>query len=117
MHAGTSAGRNDGFRRRRLRGLLRLRPPSSIHPETIRSSRRNVPMSETIVIEKPAENYRTKILRKCGESVEMKQKFFSQYAAQIEAMAKDMAERFQSGKKLLVMGNGGSLCDALHFCV
>jgi D-sedoheptulose 7-phosphate isomerase len=74
-------------------------------------------MNETPVIEKPAEDYRTKILRKCGESVEMKEKFFSQYAAKIEAMAKEMAERFQSGKKLLVMGNGGSLCDALHFCV
>ena len=67
--------------------------------------------------EKPVESYRGKILRKCGESVEMKEKFFSKYAEQIEAMAKDMAERFRSGKKLLVMGNGGSLCDALHFCV
>jgi D-sedoheptulose 7-phosphate isomerase len=28
-----------------------------------------------------------------------------------------MAERFSQGKKLLVMGNGGSLCDALHFAV
>src|SRR5436190_9434753 len=32
-------------------------------------------------------------------------------------MAIDMAERFIGGKKLLVMGNGGSLCDALHFSV
>ena len=63
------------------------------------------------------ETYRDKILRKCAESVEMKQKFFNHYAAQIEAMAKDMAERFQQGRKLLVMGNGGSLCDALHFGV
>jgi D-sedoheptulose 7-phosphate isomerase len=66
---------------------------------------------------KPAETYRDKILRKCAESVEMKQKFFSEYAGQIEAMAKDMARRFQQGNKLLVMGNGGSLCDALHFSV
>ena len=71
----------------------------------------------TILVEKSTESYRDKILRKCGESVEMKEKFFSKYAEQIEAMAKDMAERFRSGKKLLVMGNGGSLCDALHFCV
>jgi D-sedoheptulose 7-phosphate isomerase len=63
------------------------------------------------------ESYRDKILRKCGESVEMKEKFFSRYAEQIEAMARDMAERFKAGRKLLVMGNGGSLCDALHFCV
>ena len=74
-------------------------------------------MNGATVVEKPAEGYREKILRKCGESVEMKEKFFSKYAEQIEAMARDMAARFQSGKKLLVMGNGGSLCDALHFCV
>jgi D-sedoheptulose 7-phosphate isomerase len=69
------------------------------------------------ILEKAAETYRDKILRKCGESVEMKEKFFSKYAGEIEAMAKEMADRFSSGKKLLVMGNGGSLCDALHFCV
>jgi D-sedoheptulose 7-phosphate isomerase len=74
-------------------------------------------MNTTALVEKSTESYRDKILRKCGESVEMKEKFFSKYADQIEAMAKDMAERFRSGKKLLVMGNGGSLCDALHFCV
>jgi D-sedoheptulose 7-phosphate isomerase len=74
-------------------------------------------MNSTTIVANPAESYRDKILRKCGESVEMKEKFFSRYAAEIEAMARDMAARFQSGKKLLVMGNGGSLCDALHFCV
>ncbi len=68
-------------------------------------------------IDKTTESYREKILRKCGESIEMKEKFFTKYAEQIEAMAKDMARRFSEGKKLLVMGNGGSLCDALHFAV
>ncbi len=63
------------------------------------------------------ESFRQKILRKCGESVEMKETFFTKYADQIEAMSRDMAERFKQGRKLLVMGNGGSLCDALHFCV
>ena len=47
----------------------------------------------------------------------MKQKFFTQYAEQIEAMSREMAKRFSQGRKLLVMGNGGSLCDALHFSV
>jgi D-sedoheptulose 7-phosphate isomerase len=28
-----------------------------------------------------------------------------------------MADRFQRGGRLFVMGNGGSLCDALHMCV
>lgn len=74
-------------------------------------------MMNTNELQTPTGSFREKILHKCGESVEMKQKFFSHYAEQIEAMARDMAARFQSGKKLIVMGNGGSLCDALHFCV
>jgi D-sedoheptulose 7-phosphate isomerase len=68
-------------------------------------------------IDKSTESFRDKILRKCGESVEMKEKFFDKYADQIEALSRDMAKRFADGKKLLTMGNGGSLCDALHFTV
>jgi D-sedoheptulose 7-phosphate isomerase len=68
-------------------------------------------------IDKSTESFRKKILRKCGESVEMKEKFFTNYAGQIEALSRDMAERFSQGHKLLTMGNGGSLCDALHFAV
>jgi D-sedoheptulose 7-phosphate isomerase len=64
-----------------------------------------------------SEPFSEKILRKCNESVEMKQKFFCQYAPQIEQMAREMATRFSQGKRLFVMGNGGSLCDALHFSV
>jgi len=73
--------------------------------------------STRLVPDRGGETFRDKIRRKCGESVEMKEKFFSQYADQIEAMSRDMAKRFSQGKKLLVMGNGGSLCDALHFSV
>src|ERR1700752_126370 len=72
---------------------------------------------KTDALAQPAEHHRNRILRKCTESVEMKQKFFNEYAGQIEIMAMDMARRFQQGNKLLVMGNGGSLCDALHFSV
>ena len=68
-------------------------------------------------IDKPNESFRDKILRKCGESVEMKEKFFEKYADDIERLSHDMAKRFSDGKKLLTMGNGGSLCDALHFAV
>src|SRR5438874_4768760 len=74
-------------------------------------------MTQTATVETPAETFRDKILRKCAESVEMKQKFFTQYADEIGALAREMAKRFAGGKKLLVMGNGGSLCDALHFSV
>jgi len=74
-------------------------------------------MNTVVSPEKNTETYREKIFRKCGESVEMKEKFFKTYADQIEAMSREMANRFSNGKKLLVMGNGGSLCDALHFSV
>ena len=63
------------------------------------------------------ESFHDKILRKCDESVEMKQKFFEKYAGDIERLSRDMAKRFADGKKLLTMGNGGSLCDAVHFAV
>lgn len=33
----------------------------------------------------------------------------------IEAAARAIAECFRSGNKLLIAGNGGSMCDALHF--
>lgn len=60
---------------------------------------------------------RERILRKCGESMEMKQRFFSEYAEAIDGLCNEMARRFAAGNKLLTMGNGGSLCDALHFAV
>ena len=63
------------------------------------------------------ESTRERILRKCAESVDVKKKFFADHAERIAEMAQDMANRFTQGKKLLVMGNGGSLCDALHFGV
>ena len=73
--------------------------------------------ASSTAVDKMAEPFRDKILRKCGESVEMKQKFFETYAEQIEKLSREMADRFSSGKKLFSMGNGGSLCDALHFAV
>jgi D-sedoheptulose 7-phosphate isomerase len=67
--------------------------------------------------DKLSESFRDKVLRKTGESVEMKERFFSKYAEQIETLSRDMAARFARGNKLLTMGNGGSLCDAMHFAV
>jgi D-sedoheptulose 7-phosphate isomerase len=60
---------------------------------------------------------RDKILRKCRESVEVKTKFFEQYAGQICKLSEEMAGRFQRGHRLWVMGNGGSACDAQHVAV
>lgn len=66
---------------------------------------------------KTTESFREKIFRKCRESIEMKEKFFDKYSEQVEEMSREMAKRFQQGKRMFVMGNGGSLCDALHISV
>jgi D-sedoheptulose 7-phosphate isomerase len=63
------------------------------------------------------EAAREKILRKCRESMEMKEQFFDLNAEKIEAVCAEMVERFRQGGKLLVMGNGGSACDAMHVAV
>jgi D-sedoheptulose 7-phosphate isomerase len=57
------------------------------------------------------------ILRKVRESVEVKQQFFEEHAEAIGHMCEAMAKRFRQGKKLFVMGNGGSACDSLHVAV
>ena len=69
------------------------------------------------VTERLTEAFREKVLRKCGESMETKAKFFSQYADALDTMSRALAERFAKGGRLFVMGNGGSLCDALHIAV
>ena len=58
-----------------------------------------------------------RVLRKCRESVEVKERFFSQCADQIAELCEKMARQFQEGHKLWVMGNGGSACDAQHVAV
>ena len=62
-------------------------------------------------------NIKESILRKVGESVAMKEKFFTENADRIGVLCEQMAQRFREGRKLLVMGNGGSACDALHVAV
>jgi D-sedoheptulose 7-phosphate isomerase len=76
-------------------------------------------MSVTIetATDRLTEAFREKVLRKCGESMEMKEKFFSTYADSLDKMSRALAERFDHGGRLFVMGNGGSLCDALHIAV
>ncbi len=76
-------------------------------------------MSATLetATDRMTEPFREKILRKCSESMEMKEKFFSKYADALDLMSRALAERLQAGGRLFVMGNGGSLCDALHIAV
>jgi D-sedoheptulose 7-phosphate isomerase len=63
------------------------------------------------------EQWRAKVMRKCQESVQVKQRFFDRYACDIGELSQKMADRFQQGHKLWVMGNGGSACDAQHVAV
>lgn len=63
------------------------------------------------------EEWRRRVMRKCGESVEVKQKFFERYADDIGELSQKMAQHFLQGNKLWVMGNGGSACDAQHVAV
>jgi len=59
-------------------------------------------------------SWRASVMRKCGESVDVKAKFLGKYADTIGELCQIMAARFQAGHRLLVMGNGGSACDAQH---
>jgi D-sedoheptulose 7-phosphate isomerase len=76
-------------------------------------------MPETVetITDRLTEAFREKVLRKCGESMETKEKFFAHYADSLDEMSRALARRFENGGRLFVMGNGGSLCDALHIAV
>jgi D-sedoheptulose 7-phosphate isomerase len=77
-------------------------------------------MSTTTAATTPAispQEWHEKVMRKCRESVEIKNKFFEHYADSIGELSQKMAERFARGRKLWVMGNGGSACDAQHVAV
>jgi D-sedoheptulose 7-phosphate isomerase len=65
----------------------------------------------------PVSTMAEKVLRKCRESVEVKEGFFTQCADQIAELCEKMARQFQEGHQLWVMGNGGSACDAQHVAV
>lgn len=49
--------------------------------------------------------------------MDQKEKFFEYNSEKIIKLAEEMAEAFNRGGKLLVMGNGGSSCDAMHVAV
>lgn len=63
------------------------------------------------------EELRFSLLEKVRESIEVKQRFFSENADEILAVSLEMATAFHRGKKLLVCGNGGSATDAQHIAV
>jgi D-sedoheptulose 7-phosphate isomerase len=61
--------------------------------------------------------FKKSVLRKCRESAEMKERFFDENAGVLENVCSRMAEALAAGRRLFVMGNGGSSCDALHVAV
>jgi D-sedoheptulose 7-phosphate isomerase len=60
---------------------------------------------------------RGKIMRQCREVIAAKQQFFEENADKIAECSAAMARAFDAGGHLLVFGNGGSACDALHMAV
>ena len=68
-------------------------------------------------VDKLQEAFPAKVLRKCRESMEAKEQFFARYAESLDEMSRALAGRFEKGGRLFAMGNGGSLCDALHIAV
>src|SRR5689334_3497042 len=77
-------------------------------------------MTEVLMATQPTistAEWHEKVMRKCRESVEVKNKFFERYAADIGELSQKMADRFARGRRLWVMGNGGSACDAQHVAV
>jgi D-sedoheptulose 7-phosphate isomerase len=58
-----------------------------------------------------------KILRQSREAAETKQQFFTENSDRIAECCLAMARAFDQGGKLLVFGNGGSCCDAMHMAV
>ena len=57
------------------------------------------------------------VRQKAKHSVDVKQEFFAENAEKMVAIARAIAEVYESGGKLLAMGNGGSSCDAAHVTV
>src|SRR5215470_6866609 len=102
-----------------MRRVLRLRTASRQEEERNSGSSRGCRMSSVSGVTRAIspDEWHDKVMRKCQESVEIKNKFFEHYARQIGQLSQEMAERFARGRRLWVMGNGGSACDAQHVAV
>lgn len=57
------------------------------------------------------------IVRKAKESAELIARTLESTTGEVERTARMLADRFHRGGRLLVMGNGGSACDAQHVAV
>ncbi len=57
------------------------------------------------------------VMQKAANSREVQQKYIEEYGVTIVSAARTIAEVYQRGGRLLVMGNGGSSTDAGHIAV
>ncbi len=57
------------------------------------------------------------VRQKAKHSIDVKEEFFANNAESVVAAAHAIADVYESGGKLLTMGNGGSSCDAAHITV
>jgi D-sedoheptulose 7-phosphate isomerase len=57
------------------------------------------------------------VRQKAKYSIDVKQEFFENNAEKVVEVARAIASVYESGGKLLAMGNGGSSCDAAHITV
>jgi D-sedoheptulose 7-phosphate isomerase len=57
------------------------------------------------------------IRQKSAESIEAKQQFFSKNTEALLDVARAIATVYQNTGRMYAAGNGGSSCDAAHFCV
>jgi D-sedoheptulose 7-phosphate isomerase len=57
------------------------------------------------------------ILRKVRETTALELRFFEHEATRLAECASALALRFGAGGRILVVGNGGSACDAAHVAV
>ncbi len=57
------------------------------------------------------------VRQKAEHSLQVKERFFADHAAQVVQAAGLLARCFRAGGRLYTMGNGGSSCDAAHLAV
>jgi D-sedoheptulose 7-phosphate isomerase len=57
------------------------------------------------------------IRQKSAESIHVKQQFYDDHAIALLEAARGIAEVYRQHGRMFAIGNGGSSCDAAHFCV
>jgi D-sedoheptulose 7-phosphate isomerase len=57
------------------------------------------------------------IKQKSNESIDVKRQFFTGNAEELLNAARAIADVYKNKGRMYAMGNGGSSCDAAHFCV